>query len=231
MNKSESIAALATALSAAQGEIEGAVKDSTNPHFRSKYADLGAVWAACRPALSKHGLAVMQLPRSAEGCIQLETILMHKSGEWVSDTLALPVSKQDAQGYGSAMTYARRYGLMAVVGIAPEDDDGNAAVAGKTPAAANAPAKKLTVQTAEQLDWEDVIDRPANIIARNAAQSREVYKSLADCIGFCAVPEDLQTWAKDNAAEIYAISAEARHHLRDKYNNKMEDMIAERVAA
>lgn len=154
MNKSESIAALATALSAAQGEIEGAVKDSTNPHFRSKYADLGAVWAACRPALAKHGLAIVQLPRSAEGCIQLETVLMHKSGEWISDTLALPVSKQDAQGYGSAMTYARRYGLMAVVGIAPEDDDGNAAVSGKTPAAANEHQRKSSAQA--KRDGDDV---------------------------------------------------------------------------
>jgi hypothetical protein len=231
MNKSETIAELATALSAAQGEIEGAVKDSTNPHFRSKYADLGAVWAACRPALAKHGLAIVQLPRSQDGCILLETVLMHKSGEWISDTLALPVSKPDAQGYGSAMTYARRYGLMAVVGIAPEDDDGNAAVQGKTPAAANAPAKKLSVQTEDQKDWTDVIIRPGGITERNAAQSREAFKMLADCIPFCAVPEDLKTWAEDNKAEIYSLSAEGRHHLRDKFDNKMEDMIAERSAA
>jgi ERF superfamily protein len=130
MQKSDTITALAGALAAAQSEIEGAKKDSTNPHFRSKYADLGAVWDACRGPLTKHGLAVVQFPRSENGCVLVETILTHKSGEWMSETLALPVSKQDAQGYGSAMTYARRYSLMAVAGIAPEDDDGNAAVLG-----------------------------------------------------------------------------------------------------
>jgi hypothetical protein len=230
MIKSETLGALATALSLAQGEFDAAVKDTANPFFKSKYADLSSVVEATRPALSKHGLSIIQLPRSQDGCIQLETILLHKSGEFIGDTLALPVSKQDAQGYGSAMTYARRYGWMAVTGIAPEDDDGNAAVRGKTPAAANAPAKKLSVQTEDQKDWTDVISRPGGITERNAAQSREAFKMLADCITFCAVPEDLKTWAEDNKAEIYSLSAEGRHHLRDKFDNKMEDMIAERSA-
>jgi hypothetical protein len=231
MIKSETLGALATALSLAQGEFDAAVKDTANPFFKSKYADLAGVVEATRPALSKHGLSIIQLPRSQDGCIQLETILLHKSGEFIGDTLALPVSKQDAQGYGSAMTYARRYGWMAVTGIAPEDDDGNAAVRGKTPAAVNAPAKKLSVQTEDQKDWADVINRPSGITERNAAQSREAFKMLADCITFCAVPEDLKTWAEDNKAEIYSLSAEGRHHLRDKFDNKMEDMIAERSAA
>jgi hypothetical protein len=231
MIKSETLGALATALSLAQGEFDAAVKDTANPFFKSKYADLSSVVEATRPALSKHGLSIIQLPRSQDGCIQLETILLHKSGEFIGDTLALPVSKQDAQGYGSAMTYARRYGWMAVTGIAPEDDDGNAAVRGKTPAAVNAPAKKLSVQTEDQKDWADVISRPGGITERNAAQSREAFKMLADCITFCAVPEDLKTWAEDNKAEIYSLSAEGRHHLRDKFDNKMEDMIAERSAA
>jgi hypothetical protein len=231
MIKSETLGALATALSLAQGEFDAAVKDTANPFFKSKYADLAGVVEATRPALSKHGLSIIQLPRSQDGCIQLETILLHKSGEFIGDTLALPVSKQDAQGYGSAMTYARRYGWMAVTGIAPEDDDGNAAVRGKTPAAVNAPAKKLSVQTEDQKDWADVINRPSGITERNAAQSREAFKMLADCIPFCAVPEDLKTWAEDNKAEIYSLSAEGRHHLRDKFDNKMEDMIAERSAA
>jgi hypothetical protein len=235
MIKSETLGALATALSLAQGEFDAAVKDTANPFFKSKYADLSSVVEATRPALSKHGLSIIQLPRSQDGCIQLETILLHKSGEFIGDTLALPVSKQDAQGYGSAMTYARRYGWMAVTGIAPEDDDGNAAVQGKTPAAVNtrtpSQAKRLSVQTEGQKDWTDVIARPDGVTERNAAQSREAFKMLADCINFCAVPEDLKTWADDNKAEIYALSAEGRHHLRDKYDNKMEDMIAERVAA
>ncbi|WP_339335930.1 ERF family protein [uncultured Maricaulis sp.] len=158
MQKSDTITALAAALSAAQGEIEGAKKDSTNPHFKSKYADLGAVWDACRGPLTKHGLAVVQFPRSENGCVLVETVLTHKSGEWMSETLALPVSRQDAQGYGSAMTYARRYSLMSVAGIAPEDDDGNAAVAGKTPAGTGAtePGRKSSAQAKRDGDNERI---------------------------------------------------------------------------
>jgi hypothetical protein len=129
MNKSESIKELASALSKAQAMIEGAIKDKTNPAFRSKYADLGACWDACRDPLTKHGLSVMQLPMIGDGSVRLETILMHSSGEFISSEMQIPVSKHDAQGYGSALTYARRYALCAFVGIAPEDDDGNGASA------------------------------------------------------------------------------------------------------
>lgn len=119
------------ALSAAQSEIEGAIKNSTNPHFRSKYADLGAVWEACRAPLTKHGLSVIQCPsfEPDRGVVVVTTILAHEGGYETSFPLTMPVSKVDAQGVGSAISYARRYALMAAVGIAPEDDDGNAAVA------------------------------------------------------------------------------------------------------
>lgn len=127
MLKSEKLAELAAALSKAQGEIKGAKKDADNPYFKSKYADLSSVWDACRDALSANGLSVLQAARSIEGGVEVETLLMHASGEWVSETLALPVQKADAQGFGSALTYCRRYGLSAMIGIAPEDDDGNAA--------------------------------------------------------------------------------------------------------
>jgi hypothetical protein len=137
MNKSESIKELASALSKAQAMIEGAIKDKTNPAFRSKYADLGACWDACRDPLTKHGLSVMQLPMIGEGSVRLETILMHSSGEFISSEMQIPVSKHDAQGYGSALTYARRYALCAFVGIAPEDDDGNGASAKATTKQAN----------------------------------------------------------------------------------------------
>ena len=127
---SPTIAALAKALSAAQGEVEGAVKGKANPAFRSKYADLAAVWDACREALTKHGLAIVQSPGPcADGRMEMTTLLAHSSGEWMRGTLTIPLAKVDAQAYGSATTYARRYALAAFVGIAPEDDDGNAAAA------------------------------------------------------------------------------------------------------
>lgn len=129
MNKSESIGALAAALAKAQGQIKGAMKDSENPFFHSKYADLSAVWEACRKPLSDNGLSVVQTGdfELSVGTFFLHTTLLHSSGEWIGGEIPVKPVKDDPQGLGSAMTYARRYGLAAIVGVAPEDDDGNAA--------------------------------------------------------------------------------------------------------
>lgn len=127
--RSPSIANLAGALAKAQGMMRGASKDAVNPHFKSKYADLASVWDAIREPLARNELAVLQFPRSTPDGIEVETMLTHSSGEWVSESLLLPTAKWDAHGIGSAITYARRYGLSAIAGVAPEDDDGNAAQA------------------------------------------------------------------------------------------------------
>ena len=126
MNKSDSIAALATSLSAAQGEMENAGKNSINPHFKSKYADLAEVINTVRPVLSKHGLSVMQFPSYSDGIVHVETVIAHKSGEWMSEKCSAPAQKQDPQGVGSAISYLRRYSLAAVCNLAQEDDDANA---------------------------------------------------------------------------------------------------------
>lgn len=131
MLKSESIAALATALAEAQGEIENATKNSQNPHLKNRYADLAEILNTVRPVLSRHGLAVSQHPAFADNMVQVETILLHKSGEWMASTITTPVQKADPQGVGSAVTYARRYSLAAIVGLSQEDDDGHAATKGK----------------------------------------------------------------------------------------------------
>ena len=139
--RSETIDAISAALAKAQGEIEGATKSSENPHFRSKYADLGNVWDACRGPLTKNGLAIHQGVRG-DGEMRLVTTILHASGQWIEDDgMPLLLDKQNMQGLGSALTYARRYGLMGAVGIAPEDDDGNAAVQGS-----GAEGRKVTVQ-------------------------------------------------------------------------------------
>lgn len=119
------------ALAKAQAKIEGALKDKSNPAFKSKYADLGAVWDACREPFTSNHIAVMQFPDydAETGIVSVETILTHAEGYERSFTLRIPVNKRDAQGVGSAITYGRRYALMAAAGVAPEDDDGNAAVA------------------------------------------------------------------------------------------------------
>jgi hypothetical protein len=129
LNRSDSLEKIAPALIKAQTEIKGALKDSTNPHFRSKYADLSSVVDAVKAPLLKHGISFLQGVQDAEGGVAVETMLLHTSGEWISSTLRIPAVKQDAQGYGSAITYGRRYGLQAMCGVPAEDDDGNAATA------------------------------------------------------------------------------------------------------
>jgi hypothetical protein len=127
MQQSESIDELATALARAQGEITGALKDSANPFFKSKYSDLASCWDACRSALSKNGLAVSQFPETDGADSFLVTTLLHNSGQWMSSRLVLKSKDDTSQAMGSAITYARRYALCAVVGVAQIDDDGNAA--------------------------------------------------------------------------------------------------------
>ncbi len=127
MNKSESIKGLAVAMAKAQSEMGGAHKGENNPFFKSKYADLKAVVKAVKEPFANNGLSYVQFPIESNGRIGVETILMHSSGEWLSNSFTVQLSKQDAQGAGSAITYCRRYGLQAVAGIPSDDDDGNAA--------------------------------------------------------------------------------------------------------
>lgn len=120
---------IATALAAAQAQMGKALKSANNPHFKSKYADLASVVDACMPSLNAHGIAVIQPTTDEEAGRFVETILIHgESGETLKCRVPLIVQKNDMQGYGSAVTYARRYGLMSMAGIAPEDDDGQAAM-------------------------------------------------------------------------------------------------------
>jgi hypothetical protein len=133
--RSSSIAKLAEALAKAQGAIESAEKNKTNPHFKSNFADLASVWDACREQLSKNGLSVIQITELWGSSVVLRTVLMHSSGEFISGVYPVNPVMNGPQGLGSAMTYARRYALMAMVGIAPEDDDGHAAQGPKPPPA------------------------------------------------------------------------------------------------
>lgn len=120
--------AIAAALVKAQKEFGPALKTATNPHFRSKYAALDACVEAVIDALNNNGIFLMQYTHPCEDGVTVETMFIHESGEHMSGgKLHVPASKQDPQGYGSALTYARRYSLQAACGIAPEDDDGNAA--------------------------------------------------------------------------------------------------------
>lgn len=129
MTTSEQINELADALAKAQATIKPALKDATNPHFKSKYADLTAVWEVIRGPLSSNGIAAVQEAVTMDDGVAVMTRLIHKSGQWIEfGPLTVPAMKRDAHGVGSATSYAKRYALSAAVGVvADEDDDGNAA--------------------------------------------------------------------------------------------------------
>lgn len=126
-NETLVITELARALCLAQALMGPAIKDKENPFFKSSYADLASVWEACREPLTKNGLSVTQLVRSEGAVIKLTTMLMHSSGQYISSEFCMKAEKETPQSLGSAITYARRYALAAIVGISSEDDDGEVA--------------------------------------------------------------------------------------------------------
>lgn len=131
MERSESTALLAKAMIKVQAEMPEVKKGSINPFFKSKYPMLPAVMQALLPLLTKNGLCILQPPSNIDGQSAITTILMHESGEYISSTRPLLMPKEDPQGQGSAITYARRYDAMAIVGMAAvDDDDGNKATTG-----------------------------------------------------------------------------------------------------
>jgi hypothetical protein len=172
----ENFSKVAAALVKAQKAFGPALKTSTNPHFRSRYADLSAVVEAVIDALNDNGIALTQRIHPSETGVCVETVFIHESGEVItSGPLHVPAAKQDPQGYGSALTYARRYSLMAACGVAPEDDDGNAATRRTAPAA---PAIDIT-------DHLSAIEATSNSDELTAA-----YKMAYDA---CAGNQALQT--------------------------------------
>lgn len=129
METSADIKELATALFKVQRTLKPALKDTDNPFFKSKYADLGSVWAACDRQLCDNDIVVIQAPGFEPGFATLTTRLLHApSGQWIQEKAGCKLLKDDAQGYGSAISYLRRYSLSALLGILADDDDGNAAV-------------------------------------------------------------------------------------------------------
>ena len=150
----------AAALVKAQSNVEGAKKGRSNPQFKSKYADLGAVWDAVSAALTDAGIAVLQFPcDAAPGHVGLETVLVFQTtGEMILEKFELPVKDStNAQAVGSALTYARRYALSSILGVCPEDDDGNGAAAGPGKAQAGAGAKSSRVSEASGISATEAL--------------------------------------------------------------------------
>ena len=127
MTKSDSIKEIASAISKAQAEMGGAIKDSNNPFFKSSYADLASVISVIKKPMTDNGLAYIQAPVFNGDIAGVTTLITHTSGEWFESELLLPIKKTDAQSVGSCVTYARRYSLQSLLGVPAVDDDGNAA--------------------------------------------------------------------------------------------------------
>jgi hypothetical protein len=170
VERSDSIVNLATALALAQSEIEGASKDRENPHFRSRYADLASCWEACRKPLSKYGLSIVQLPKAEGAAVTVTTLLLHKSGEFIGESFTVTAMDSKPQSVGSALTYARRYGLSAVVGIAPEDDDAEAAQ-GRQMAPVNTQARQFAPKVETPAQVKQAVADGYNNKGRGQAQT------------------------------------------------------------
>ena len=177
MNKSESIASLGKALAKAQGEVKNASKASVNTHYKSKYADLAEALNTVRPVFASCGLSFVQMPSFLDGVVSVETMLVHESGEWISETASSPITKQDAQGVGSAITYLRRYSLAAFAGIAQEDDDANASVGKAQPKQAAAPLNEAVITPEQVATVREYLVRTnmneAEFVAQGGYQSAE----------------------------------------------------------
>lgn len=161
--KSEQINELAAALSKAQGEMSAATKDSNNPFFKSKYADLNSVWEACRGPLSRNGLSVSQIPFQDETESCLYTILMHSSGQWIQSKMMMRIKPDtktnELQVMGSCISYLRRYALMAIVGIAPGDeDDGNSVTSFQANPTAK-PAQQKIIAPERATELRDIVKK------------------------------------------------------------------------
>ena len=198
MNKSDSLNELATALAKAQGQIQGAVRDSQNPFFKSSYADLASVWEACRKPLTENGLSVVQLPRAVGELIEVETLLLHVSGQFVSEVLAARPVKADPQGVGSVISYLRRYALAAIVGVYQVDDDAEGAMERPRPPEYLIPKKPPAPETLQQ--QADREARPSGL--------SEIYSSAKNR----GIPDD--EWRAKMAA--LGITKDKRSHSKER---------------
>lgn len=189
MRTSDAINELATALASAQAEMKNAPLNKTNPHFKSRYADLAGIRDTVTPALTKHGIAIVQGTDTTDGGIVVVTKLVHKSGQWMESRF--PISYDKPQAMGSAYTYARRYSLSAMCAIsADEDDDANAA--NEKPVAA--PRKNITPHD------EPLQNTGPQLLKREEA--RALYKMLqAELVGLSTLREVSQ-WEKDRLLDI-----------------------------
>lgn len=183
---------LSAALVAFQSECPSVAFDSKNPHFKNRYASLAAIHRVVTPILIKHGLAVLQFPVSEEGRAGCVTRIVHESGESMEDTLLLPLAKNDPQGAGAAITYARRYGLSGALGLVTEEDDDGEAASGRAAAVAKPNGQPVPRakerQPAMSASNRDKIKLAAGLRVKELGDetigSTEIIKSVAESMGY-----------------------------------------------
>ena len=189
MKMSDTIAELATALSIAQGQIDDAAKSSKNTFFNSRYADLSSVRAAIRQPFADNGLSVVQFPRTVTGGVEVETMLLHTSGEFMAETLFMPV-KHEPHPIGSGISYARRYALMSIANLAADDDDGNAAQVAKPVAEPDPKAtKELAIRAKKEAEkgmdslsafWKSLKEYERKLLTPEAVKDLKAIATEAD---------------------------------------------------
>ena len=197
---SADIGKLSAALLQAQGAMNGAAKDSKNPHFKNTYASLESVIDAAKPALQAAGVAFTQAPgQIIENAVEVTTMLMHTSGQWLRSTLHVPLMKRDAQSVGSAITYGCRYALMATLGLPPVDDDGQAA---------SAPAPKPAP-----------VQQPAAV-----TEDRTILDTLLFAMKRAETRRDLRLWGEGQADEIEALPEKQRDEMKAAYSEFLKSL-------
>lgn len=223
MRNSESLASISPALVKAINAIEGVKKGAANPFFKSKYANLESVIEAAHDALAANGLAVMQGPGPMDGnCITLTTRLIHTSGEWIETDFSLPAGKMDPQAAGSAITYARRYSLMAMLNMPALDDDGEASMPRNTkPGEPKNP--NISVHS-DAPDWWGA-EGPGMSAAKAKAEGwGETLDGWLGAIPMLPTMEAWQTWCRDRDEDVKKLPKGWRIHLREELENRKKEL-------
>ena len=235
MTRSESIAALAAALSKCQAEVSGADKTKLNPAFKSKYADLASVWDACRAPLSKNGLSVVQLPQADGAKVTVTTMLMHASGEWICTDLTVTAQAVTPVAVGSAITYARRYSLSAIVGVAPDDDDGTAASARPSPAQRYVAPHPTPEVSAPAAHAEPVEQHNTSTGETSDSPAPSLADRFVERIAVASTQDDLAKLGREikTASDGNLLSVPERSFLTESYKLKRKEVLlsAAKVAA
>jgi hypothetical protein len=223
MRNSESLASISPALVKAINAIEGVKKGAANPFFKSKYANLESVIEAAHDALAANGLAVMQGPGPMDGnCITLTTRLIHTSGEWIETDFSLPAGKMDPQAAGSAITYARRYSLMAMLNMPALDDDGEASMPRSTKP--GEPKNPNVSVHPEGPDWWGA-EGPGMSAAKAKAEGwGETLDGWLGAIPMLPTMEAWQTWCRDRDEDVKSLPKGWRIHLREELENRKKEL-------